>query len=444
MGSAFAAPKFMSAKQQAKNKSSTDPANADSVDSPQAPHRKNGAPQASESSSAISPTAGTSTVAVHAGEARQKTCHSITDPIFVASTYTFADTQSVINYIEEKQPREEYGRYGNPSERVLERKLAALEGGEAALVFSSGMSALVVLLLSKLNSGDEVIFFDECYHRSREFCNKHLARFGVVTRQVPACDYDAMEAAITPLTKLLISESPTNPHLSVVDLERFADIGRRRNVETLIDATLGTPFNIRPLAAGIDYVMHSATKYLGGHNDLLAGTLIGSTEKLEPVRKLRGITGAINSPHNVYLLERGLKTFELRMQRHNANGLAVAEFLESHPRIEKVYYPGVKSHPYYEVAQRTMRGFGGLVTFLVRDADWQQTARVVDSVKIPRIAPSLGGVESLIEQPLIMSYYECTPEDRRQYGISDNMIRLSCGIENPDDLIADLKQALER
>jgi cystathionine gamma-synthase len=381
---------------------------------------------------------------VHAGEDRQKVAHAITDPIFVASTYTFADTKAVIDYIEQKQPREEYGRYGNPSERVLERKLAALDSGESALVFSSGMSALVVLLLTKLNAGDEVLFFDECYHRSREFCAKHLSRFGVTTRQVRACDYDALEAAITPRTRLLISESPTNPHLSVVDLERFAEIGRRREVETLIDATLGTPFNIQPIAAGIDYVLHSATKYLGGHNDLLAGTLVGTAEQLEPVRKLRGITGAINSPHNVYLLERGLKTFELRMQRHNENGLAVAEFLAGHPRVEKVYYPGLPSHPYYEVAKRTMRGFGGLVTFLVRDADWQQTARVVDSVRIPRIAPSLGGVESLIEQPLVMSYYECSPEERRQYGIADNMIRLACGIENPADLIADLKQALER
>jgi cystathionine gamma-synthase len=436
----------MSAKHHPKDKASSGSSGSDSSDSSQPVHRQNGAaPAKSTAASPAAPsTPGPSTLAVHAGEDRQKTCNSITDPIFVASTYTFPDTQSVINYIEKKQPREEYGRYGNPSERVVERKLASLEGGEAALLFSSGMSSLVVLLLAKLNSGDEVVFFDECYHRSREFCSKHLARFGVVTRQVPACDYAAMEAAITPRTKFLISESPTNPHLSIVDLERFADIGRRHNVETLIDATLGTPYNIRPLSAGIDYVLHSATKYLGGHNDLLAGTLISTAEKLEPVRKLRGITGAINSPHNIYLLERGLKTFELRMQRHNENGLAVAEFLASHPRIEKVYYPGLPSHPYYEVAKRTMRGFGGLVTFLVRDADWQQTARVVDSVQIPRIAPSLGGVESLIEQPLVMSYYECTPEERRQYGIHDNMIRLACGIENSADLVADLKQALER
>ena len=305
------------------------------------------------------------------------------------------------------------------------------------------MAAIVGLLMTKLNAGDEVVFFDECYHRSREFCSKHLARYGVVTRQVKACDYDAMEAAINERTKLLVSESPTNPHLSIVDLERFAAIGKRRGVETLIDATLATPYNVRPLEYGVDYVLHSATKYLAGHNDLLAGVIIGSKEQMEPVRNLRGIMGAISSAHNIYLLERGLKTFGLRMQQQNANGQAVAEFLASHPRIERVYYPGIKSHSYYEVAKRTMRGFGGLVTFLVKDADWRATANIVDAAMIPRIAPSLGGVESLIEQPLVMSYYECTPEDRRRFGIPDNMIRYACGIENAEDLIADLQQALE-
>ncbi|HEY1598671.1 MAG TPA: aminotransferase class I/II-fold pyridoxal phosphate-dependent enzyme [Pirellulales bacterium] len=385
-----------------------------------------------------------STIAVHGGEDRQKFGDSITDPIFCASTYTFASTQAVIDFLEQKQPREEYGRYGNPGEKVVERKLAALEGGEAALLFTTGMSAMVGLLMSKLNAGDEVVFFDECYHRSREFCTKHLARFGVVTRQVPACDYQAMEAAITPATKFLISESPTNPHLSIVDLERFVDIGRRRKVATLIDATLGTPYNIRPLEAGVDYVLHSATKYLAGHNDLLAGVIVSTAEKLESVRNLRGIMGAINSPHNMYLLERGLKTFELRMQRHNQNGQAVAEFLAGHPNIERVYYPGLADHPYHAVARRTMRGYGGLVTFLVKGADWQSTARVVDAVKLPRIGPSLGGVESLIEQPLVMSYYQCSPEDRKRFGIPDNMIRLACGVENTEDLLADLAQALDQ
>ncbi len=385
---------------------------------------------------------GLSTLSVHGGEARHKPGDSVTDPIFCAATYSFADTQAVIDFIEQKQPREEYGRYGNPGERVVERKLAQLEGAEDAVLFASGMAAFSGLLLTKLSAGDEVVVFDECYHRSREFCTKHLARFGVVTHQIPAGDYSAMEAAISPQTKLLISESPTNPHLSVIDLERFVDIGRRHEVETLIDATLATPFNLRPVEAGVDYVLHSATKYLAGHNDLLAGCVAGTRVALEPVRKLRGITGSVNSPHNCYLLQRGLKTFELRMQRHNDNGLAVARFLEAHPRIERVYYPGLPSHPYYEVARRTMRGFGGLVTFLVKDADWRATARVVDACRLPRIAPSLGGVESLIEQPLVMSYYEVSPEDRLRFGIPDNMIRLSCGIENTPDLLADLEQAL--
>ncbi|QDS98573.1 trans-sulfuration enzyme family protein [Adhaeretor mobilis] len=382
------------------------------------------------------------TLAVHAGEARQKPGDSITDPVFCASTYTFENTQAVIDFIEKDQPREEYGRYGSPGIRIAEKKLAALEAGEDAVVYSSGMAAFVGLLMAKLKSGDEVIFFDECYHRSREFCAKHLARFGVVTRQVKACDYDAMAAAIAPNTKMLISESPTNPHMSCVDLDRFVEIGVSHGVETLIDATLATPYNLRPIPAGVDYVMHSATKYLGGHNDLLAGVVVGTQEKLEPVRKLRGIMGAINGPQNIYLLLRGLKTFELRMQRHNANGLQVAQFLENHPRVERVYYPGLESHPYHEVAKRTMRGFGGLVTFLVKDADWRATGDVIDAVKIPRIAPSLGGVESLIEQPLVMSYYQCTQAERDQFGIPDNMIRMSCGIESGDDLVADLAQAL--
>jgi cystathionine gamma-synthase len=387
---------------------------------------------------------GLSTLAVHAGEERLKPGFAITDPIFCSATYTFSDTQAVLDYVEQKQPREEYGRYGNPSEKVLERKLAALEGGEDAVFYASGMAAVSGFLLALLETGDEVVLFDECYHRSREFCTKHLKKFGVVTHQVPAGDFKQMEAAITPRTRLLISESPTNPHMSVVDLERFAALGKKYGVETLIDATLATPYNLRPLEAGIDYVLHSCTKYLGGHNDLLGGAIVGSKAKMEPIRKLRGVIGAVNSPHNVYFLLRGLKTFELRMQRHNENGLAVAEFLDKHPRIERVYYPGLPSHPYYEIAKRTMRGYGGLVTFLVKDADWRQTAAVVDAVKIPRIGPSLGGAESLIEQPIFMSYHDFTPEQRRAIGIYDNMIRLSCGLENPADLIADLKQALEK
>ena len=385
---------------------------------------------------------GPGTLAVHGGELRYKPGDSISDPIFCAATYAFDSTDSLLDYVEGRSEREEYGRYGNPNERAVERKLAKLDDAEDAVVFSTGMSAIVGLLMAKLNAGDEIVFFDQCYRRSREFCTKHLSRFGVVTRQVPTADFAAMEAAINPRTRMLVSESPTNPHLTVIDLEQFAAIGKAHEVETLIDATLATPFNVQPISFGVDYVLHSATKYLAGHNDLLAGVICGSTEALEPVRNLRGIMGGINSAHNLFLLNRGLKTFELRMQRHNENGQRIAEFLDSHPRVEQVYYPGLKSHPTHDIAERTMQGYGGLISFLVKDADWKATARVVDAARIPRIAPSLGGVESLIEQPLIMSYYSCTPDERVRFGIPDNMIRMACGIENAEDLIADLDQAL--
>ena len=385
---------------------------------------------------------GFSTTSVHAGEQRQKPIDAITDPIVCASTFTFERTQDIIDFIEQNQSRGEYGRYGTPGEQVVEKKLARMEGAEDAILYSSGMAAMVGLLTSKLNAGDEIIFFDECYHRSRQFCRQHMSRFGVKTIEVKTGDYDAMQDAISEKTRLLVSESPTNPHLSVIDLERFAEIGRANNIDTLIDATLGTPFNIRPIEYGIDYVMHSATKYLGGHNDLLAGVVIGSKEKLEPVRELRGILGSVNSGHNFYLLERGLKTFALRMERHNANGMAVARFLESHPAVERVYYPGLESHPYHEVALKTMKGFGGLVTFEIKEKDWKAAAKVVDSTQLARIAPSLGGVETLIEQPLVMSYYTRTPKERAEFGITDNMIRIAAGVEDVEDIITDLDQAL--
>lgn len=386
--------------------------------------------------------AGLSTRAVHAGEPRQKSEGAITTPIYGASTFTFDSTDELLEFVEGRHEREEYGRYGNPNERTVEAKLAALEGAEEAILYSSGMAAIVGLLMTRLSAGDEIVFFDQCYHRSREFCTKHLSRFGVVTHQVPTGDFDAMEAAITPKTKMLVSESPTNPHLTAIDLEKFVALGKSHELETLIDATLATPYNLRPIEFGVDYVLHSATKYLGGHNDLLAGVICGRHELLDPVRQLRGCLGSVNSAHNLYLLERGLKTFELRMQRHNENGLRVAEFLQSHPRVDRVYYLGLESHPTHGVAASQMRGFGGLMTFTVKDADWKATSRVVDAARIARIAPSLGGVESLIEQPLVMSYFSYSRQEREHWGIEDNMIRFSCGIENAEDLIADLDQAL--
>jgi cystathionine gamma-synthase len=387
---------------------------------------------------------GWSTRSIHAGEARQKPGDAVTDAIYCTSTYTFASLEDARRFYVDKQPREEYGRYGNPSEKVLERKLAALEGGEDAVLYGSGMSALAGVLLATVKAGDEVVLVDQCYHRTRELCTGFLASYGVTTRLAPVCDYEALEKAVGPRTKLVVTECPTNPHLSIVDLKRVVAIARRHGAATLVDATLASPLNLRPLEHGADYVSHSCTKYLAGHNDLLAGAVIGSAEKLEPLRKLRGLLGMINEPHNVYLFLRGLKTFELRMQRHNENGRRLAEFLASHRRVEHVFYPSLPNHPQHELAARTMSGFGGIVTFLVKDADAEATAAVVDRVRIPRIGPSLGGPESLIDFPLLMSYHDFSADERRAWGIPDNMIRVACGLENPEDLIADFDQALRR
>jgi len=385
---------------------------------------------------------GFSTRSVHGGESRRKPSHSITNPIVQTATYVFSDTDELIDFVTGKTDREEYGRYGNPTKTVAERKLAELEGGEDAALFSSGMNAFTSVLLAMLSSGAHVIIMDECYRRSRQFCLQALPRYGIDVSLVKTGDYEALEAAITDRTRIIVSESPTNPYLNVIDLERIAVLGRTHGIKTLIDGTFATPFNQRPLEFGIDLVVHSATKYLGGHNDLLAGVVIGNAGLVAAIREFRDVTGGIVDPHGAYLLIRGLKTFALRMEQHNRNGLAIASFLEAHPRIRRVYYPGLASHPHHEIARRQMTGFGGVVSFEI-DGDMQTASRFIDRLRIPFIGPSLGGVESLIEQPAIMSFYEMEPEDRLAIGIKDELVRFSVGIENVDDLIDDLDQALK-
>jgi cystathionine gamma-synthase len=387
------------------------------------------------------PSHGFSTRSVHGGESRQKPFHAITNPIIQTATYVFGDTQDLIEYAAGRTEREEYGRYGNPTKSVAERKLAELEGGEEAALFSSGMNAFTSVLLAMLSTGAHVVIMDECYRRSRQFCRQILPRYGIETTFVKTGDYEQLEAAITDHTRLIISESPTNPYLNVIDLERVTSIAKARRIKVLIDGTFATPYNQRPLDYGIDLVIHSATKYLGGHNDLLAGAVVGSRMLISAVREFRDVTGGIVDPHAAYLLIRGLKTFALRMEQHNRNGMAVARYLEQHPRIRRVYYPGLESHPHHDIARRQMSGFGGVVSFEV-DGDITTASRFIDHLQIPYIGPSLGGVESLIEQPAIMSFYEMSPEERLTIGIKDELVRFSVGIENPDDLIADLDQAL--
>jgi cystathionine gamma-synthase len=386
---------------------------------------------------------GISTLAVHAGEPHPKFGNALATPILQTATYTFANTRELHDHFQRRIEREEYGRYGNPTQRIAEQKLAALEGAGDCLLFASGMAAITTTLYAVLSHGSHVVVTDDSYRRTRQFLTQVLHRYGVEVSVAPAGDYEAIEGAIRPTTRVLVSESPTNPYNCVMDLDRFAEIGRRHRVKTIIDATFATPYNQRPLEFGIDLVLHSATKYLGGHNDLLAGAVLGSAELVDAIRALQAVTGAVIDPFAAYLLVRGLKTFALRIARQNTNAQALAEFLAGHPRVVAVHYPGLPGHPQHEVARRQMRGFGGVVSFEIA-GDIEAASRVVDGCRIPQIAPSLGGVESLIEQPALMSFYELTTEDRLQIGIKDNLIRYSVGIEDADDLIADLGAALER
>lgn len=387
-------------------------------------------------------TLGLSTLAVHGGEPRPKLGNALATPILQTATYTFADTRELHDHFQRRIEREEYGRYGNPTQRIAEQKLAALEGAGDCLLFSSGMAAITTTLYAVLSHGSHVVVTDDSYRRTRQFLTQVLHRYGIEVSVTAAGDYEAMEEAIRPTTRVLVSESPTNPYNTIVDLERFADIGRRHRVKTIIDATFATPFNQRPLEFGIDLVLHSATKYFGGHNDLLAGAVLGSEELVDGIRALQAVTGGIIDPFAAYLLIRGLKTFALRIARHNANAQALAEFLAAHPKIAAVHYAGLPSHPHHQVARRQMRGFGGVVSFEVA-GDLEAASRVVDACRIPQIAPSLGGVESLIEQPALMSFYELTTEERLMVGIKDNLIRYAVGIEDLEDLISDLRAALE-
>jgi cystathionine gamma-synthase len=382
---------------------------------------------------------------VHAGEPKVRPSHTLTAGIAQTATFTFDDSADLERYMrgEDADPeREEYGRYGNPTVREVEKRLAALEGTDDAVLFSSGMAAVTSTILALTKAGDHVVLFRDCYRRTRQFVAGTLGRFGVTSTLVAPGDLAGLAKTITPSTKLVISESPTNPYLSCVDLAELASIVRQhRGVRSIIDATFATPVNCRPAGFGIDLVVHSATKYLAGHNDVLAGVVCGPQHLVSLVRDLRHVLGAVCDPHAAFLVGRGLKTLALRMERQNVTAASIARALERNPNVLRVFYPGLSSHPDHVVAREQMRGFGGVVSFLVKGGG-PAARRVVDGCKLARIAPSLGGVETLIEQPAIMSYFEMTPEERSAIGIEDGLVRLSVGIEEPRDILADLESAL--
>ena len=384
---------------------------------------------------------GLSTRAVRAGEGKHKDQDALTTPIFQTSTYIFRDSAEIRAYNAREVERWEYGRYGNPTQRACELKLASLEGADDALLFPSGMNAVGCTLLARVRAGDHVVLTEDCYRNTRRFCEDVLRKLGVELSFVRACDYAQLEAAIRPQTRVLIGESPTNPHLRVADVPRLVKIAAEHRVDLLLDSTLATPFNQRPAEYGVRMILHSVTKYLNGHQDLMAGALVGSSEEVAAVRQFCRPVGGIADPHQSWLILRGLKTFALRMQRHNENSQDIARFLEGHAKVERVWYPGLESHPDHPTARQQMSGFGGVVSFEVR-GDEAQTLRFADALELWLLGPSMGGVESLASHPSTVSYYDFTREERYRLGITDNLIRLAVGIEDAEDLIADLDQAL--
>ncbi len=399
----------------------------------------------SQSSSKDKTTKGKSifTRAIHAAESKKKYADSITTPIIQSSTFVFENAQRIEDYTQHGKEHYEYGRYGNPTVQIAERRLADLEGAEDGIAFSSGMSAITTTILSLVKAGDHIVFTDDSYKKTLEFCNTFLKNFHVDCTVVPFGDYEAIEGAINQNTRFIFSESPTNPYLNIFDLVKLKEIADRNNVLTLIDSTFSTPFNQRPIEFGIDLVLQSATKYLAGHNDILAGAVLGRKDLIDQIRDLHKTMGGVMDPHCSYLLLRGLKTFPLRVARQNESTLQIAQFLEDHPKITKVFYPFLKSHPHYSIAKEQMSGGGGVVSFEI-DGDLSTAKRFMDAIELCYIGPSLGGVETLITHPAMVSYYNYSREERIAIGISDTLFRLAVGIEDVNDLISDLEQALEK
>ena len=395
--------------------------------------------------SADKKTVATSTESVHAGVPAGRPHNSLALSIDATATFTFADTAELERYMRGEDPdpsREEYGRYGNPTVCELERRVADLELAEGGVAFSSGMAAITTAVLSLVKAGEHVVLFRDGYRRTRQLVTQTLARFGVEHTIVPSGDLQALAAALRDNTRLVIAELPTNPYLYCVDLAELAKIVKARGrIKTLVDSTFATPVNCRPLEFGVDLVVHSATKYLSGHNDVLGGVVVGPQHLVSLLRDARGVLGSVLDPHAAFLIARGIKTLGVRVERQNQSALAIARRLEADLRIERVFYPLLESHPSHENARAQLRGGGGVVSFIVKGGR-AAASRLVDAVKIPKIAASLGGVESLIEQPAIMSYSELSPEDLAKVGIDPALVRMAVGIEDTADLVRDLEQAL--
>ncbi len=376
------------------------------------------------------------TLAVHAGQDPEPTTGAIMPPIFQTSTYV----QPAIG-----EPLEgiyDYARVANPTREALERNVAALEGGRHGIAFSSGLSAIEAVV-KRLSAGDHIVSEENTYGGTTRMFTRVLAKLGLEFSFVDSRDPDAVAAAMRPETRIVHVETPTNPMMRLCDIAAVADVAHGGDALLVVDNTFASPFNQTPLALGADVVVHSTTKYLNGHSDIIGGMVVVDDDALaEEIRFVRKSTGAVPGPMDAWLCLRGTKTLHLRMAAHNANGEAVARFLERHAAVDRVFYPGLASHPQHELARRQMTGFTGMVSVDVGTLD--RARALVENTRIFQLAESLGGVESLISVPSLMTHAS-VPEDMRvRMGVTDGLVRLSVGVEDPDDLLEDLDQALSR
>ena len=376
---------------------------------------------------------GFGTKAIHAGQAPDPRTGAVMVPIFQTSTFAQRSPGEHTGY--------EYARTGNPTRTAYEECVAALENGKHALAFSSGL-ATIDTLLHTLQTSDHVICSDDVYGGTFRLFDQVLTRFGLQFTFMDLSDLKKVEAAITPKTKMLWIESPTNPMLKIFDIRALAKIAKSKSVVSVVDNTFMSPYFQKPLDLGADIVIHSITKYMNGHSDVVGGVFVtNETPLFEKMRYLQNAVGAVPGPQDCFLVMRGLKTLHVRMKQHEANAIEVVRFLESHPSVEKVIYPGLPSHPQHALAKEQMTGFGGMISFYIKGG-LNESRRVLEKVRLFTLAESLGGVESLIEHPAIMTHARVPVENRKKLGISDNLIRISVGIEDATDLIDDLKQAL--
>jgi cystathionine beta-lyase/cystathionine gamma-synthase len=381
----------------------------------------------------------TDTKAVRGGVDLEKKNGPLATPIFQTSTFEVTDNEEQLRVTPTDQF---YTRYGNPTNTVAEKRVAELEGVDAALTFASGMGAITTTILALLRSGDHIVAQRDIYGGVTKFFTQWLPKLGIETTFVDTTSYEEHGRAIRPNTKLLYLESPTNPTLRVVDLKAAADLAKHHGLISMIDGTFGTPINQHPADYGIDLIMHSGTKYLSGHTDLICGVVAGPANLMEKIHGTRTTLGNCMDPHASWMLARGLKTLAVRVARQNENALQVATFLEQHAKVRRVHYPFLTSHPQHEIAKQQMSGGGGIVTFEVKGSG-EDARRASESMRLFTLAPSLGGVESLVSIPVLTSHAMIEAAHRVQMGVTEQMIRLSVGIEDVNDLIADLDHALE-